>query len=331
MSASWDGTRVVGVGVDSSPGVADERADAALADALDGFPLPETLDDAGLVLLLPDTGYPHHPSTGAVTDPAVVRALAARIRRTADPDRVLVGVAGDGQVGDRRTAELLGYGAPAADPETAGRGAEAAEPGSRHRDGDDADATAPAVVAREDLDASERTVETHLGRVAVEVPALLEAATVVVVPSLRIAPDLRLAGASATLGRWLAGGRPSAPEAAAGAAAVGAAATVVDATTAYAGHPLATGVLFGGAATTAVDATAASLFGWDADDVPYLPPGAAAVPIEGVDADALRRSLPRKPSEESGEPGEAMATAYRAYARVTGDVVPPQFIGGDDA
>ncbi|MFC6784610.1 hypothetical protein ACFQFH_01660 [Halobaculum halobium] len=314
------------------------RGHAAIAEAVERLSLPDALDDAGLVLLLPDTGYPHHPSTGAVTDPTVVRALASHIRRTTGTERVLVGVAGDGQLSDGQIAELLGYGSPARDAAAAtGRGEDRGRDAKADRDADvggsASDGTVgnqlPGVIAREQCQTTDQTVETHLGPVDAAVPRVLEAATVVVVPSLRVAPDLRLAGAGAILGRWITGGAPTAREAAAGLAAVDPVGAVLDATTAYVGHPLATDTLLCGESAAALDATAASLFGWNTADVPFLSRESTAAPVTGIDTRELGRSLPDDPDDGPTGPTEAMATAYRTYARATGDVVPPQFLSDD--
>lgn len=313
MTAGPVGETVTGIELDAFD-------DEALGDAVASLlaPATEALGTTGTVLLLPDTGYPYHPSTGAVTNPDLVWALAAELRRSVDPDRVVVGVAGDGQVDDGKVAELLGY-------VSRGSNGEGATAAHGTRDG----TREVEVITRKGSETDDRSVQTHLGRVDAAVPDLFDEATVVVVPSLRVAPEVRLAGGLVTLGRWLCEGAPTAREAAA-AASFDPAMTLLDGTYAFVGHPLRTGVLLGGPSAPTLDATTASLLGWDTGDISYLPESAMAAGIDGIDTEELERSLPDRPSVGPTGPSDAMGTVYRMYAKATGDVVPPQFLPTDE-
>ena len=88
---------------------------ATLREALDASipDLDAVVGGANTVLLLPDTHYPFHFSTGLVTAPAVVRA-ACRLVRDAGAD-ALVGCTGGAHADPERCGRYLGYERLAAD------------------------------------------------------------------------------------------------------------------------------------------------------------------------------------------------------------------------
>jgi len=107
---------------------------------------------------------------------------------------------------------------------------------------------------------------------------------------------------------------------------------VIDATTAYGGEPVAANVLFAGT-PSAVDAVASSLLGrsLEADDALKTvreDEEPVSVESETVDFDRLRATIPDGDLPPPDSPHPAVSTAYRVYAAVAGDAVPPQLEGG---
>lgn len=262
--------------------------------------------DADRIAVVPDAHYPFHPSTGTVTDPAVVGALVAALERSFPGTDVAVAGSSD-HLGFERTVEYLGY--------------RSALEGARD----------VSTVDLADSTRVGRVVRAGEERVSVSLPTPLVDRTVIVAPSLRPTRAGPVAGAMRTLGRSLeaegdAGIEPETVVAAT--RAVDPAGALLDATTAYAGHPVAAGALLAGDCVP-VDAVAADLLGRDpaADAVLEAATGdeSLSVSVDGLAFDDLRSRL----SSGGGLPGSddphpAVGRAYRLYAALSGDAVPPQ-------
>jgi hypothetical protein len=267
-------------------------------------PAVEGLAAADRITLVPDAHYPFHPSTGMVTDPAVVGAILARLERRTDADVAVAG-ASDERGTFERTAAYLGY------PDLLER----------------FDA---ALVDLADEPATDEVVAVDGTSVAAAVPERLVETAAVVVPSLRPTEDGPVAGAMRTLAATVEcdADPDRAPVAA---TRIVDPVAVLDATTAYGGDPVATNAVFAGPAP-GVDAVATALLGRSREDDPALDPALEGEPVrlEGrdVDPDRLRARIPDGDLPPADDTHPAVSTAYRLYAAVAGDAVPPQLEGG---
>ncbi|SFB93766.1 protein of unknown function [Halobiforma haloterrestris] len=289
-----------------------DRFRPAVADLLEGV---EIAADADRVTILPDAHYPFHPSSGMVTDPAVVGAVAATIRREHPDAEVSVAGASDDRIDFDRTAAYLGY-------------REALERA-------DADAD---LVDLADGRRSLRTVSDGDRAVDLRIPERLVEGGVVPVPTLRPTEAGTVAGGMRAIARVVgSGGSTVAGPDEDPAAVVGAvrtidpAWTVVDAATTYGGRPHASDVLLAGP-TTAVDALGAVLLDRDlpADDAlsAALEGDDASITVSPIgdvpDLETLRERMPDGELPPADDTHPAVSVAYRLYAAVGDDAVPPQ-------
>jgi hypothetical protein len=268
-------------------------------------PALEALADADRITVVPDAHYPFHPSSGVVTDPAVVGSIVAHLERQTDAE-IAVASASDERIAFDRTAAYLGYASLL-----------------EHLD---------ATVV--DLTAESRTDDSCAidGRpISLSVPDRLAESRVVVVPSLRPTESGPVAGAMRTLGSLVeCDAAPSlAPVAAT--RVLDPAVAVLDATTVYGGSPVAANTLVAGPAP-AVDAVATSLLGRSIETDAALETvredeGPVAVEGSDVDFERLRDRIPAGGLPPADDAHPAVSAAYRVYAAVAGDAVPPQLEG----
>jgi uncharacterized protein (DUF362 family) len=268
-----------------------EAMRGAVGDLLAGA---TALERADRVVVLPDVHYPFHPSTGLVTNPTLVEALVDVLETEFRVGDVVVDCVASEMVAGDRAAGYLGY----------DRVANRTGAAVRYPDPD------PEAGGESDQGPSRRS----LGR-----------GTVVNVPSLRYDEDLGVAGGLANRARVAAGRLPTPEDVATWASGSGptAAVTLLDGTYAYVGEPRRPQVLLAGTKTARVDRTAASLLGVDPAGVPD---GEAAVPEVDPEVSQL---LDRSTVEDAG--GSALSSplvrrGYRLYARLAGDVVPPEVL-----
>ena len=268
-------------------------------------PSLEALADADRITLVPDAHYPFHPSSGMVTDPAVVGAMVALLESETAAEIAVAG-ASDDTISFDRTAEYLGYTSLL----------------------ERVDATLV------DLAAESRIEEDRLidgTSVALSIPERLVESAVVVVPSLRPTADGPVAGAMRTLAALVDSGVASELGPVAATRVIEPAAALVDGTTAYGGEPVAADVLFAGS-PSAVDAVASSLLGRSLEADTALKTARAdegPVSVAGdVDFGRLRDRIPDGDLPPPDDPHPAVTGAYRVYAAVAGDAVPPQLEGG---
>lgn len=265
-------------------------------------PRAASLADADRITLVPDAHYPFHPSSGVVTDPAVVGALVAYLERETN---AAVAVAGSSEyLSADRTGEYLDY--------------------DDVLDRFDASLFDPADTPRTD-----ETVRLGDQPVALAIPDRLASGTVISVPALRPTRDGPLAGGMRTLARHVECSIDGGVAAAAVAAVVDPELSVLDATIAYAGEPYAAETLFTGP-VAAIDAVGARLLDRSlADDeaFEYALGDADGIRVDGVDLVALRDRCPSGELPPPTDPHPAVSLAYRTYAAVSGDGVPPQLDG----
>ncbi|MEY7849674.1 DUF362 domain-containing protein [Natrarchaeobius sp. A-rgal3] len=269
-----------------------------------------SLEDAERIAVVPDVHYPFHPSTGMVTDPALVGALVARLERLEDAEIDVVG-ASDG-IDAERTAAYLGY----------------------------AD-----VLERFDarfLGVDDETSRTRIVRavgnraVPFEVPSRLLESAVVVVPTLRPSESGVIAGGMRTLAALGNETDDSDGRAVAATKVLEPALSILDATTAYGGTPHAANAIFAGSVAS-TDAVAASLLGRSIDDEPALSHAledGVTIDVERVgpgagdlDVDSIGDRLSGGELPATGEMHPAVTAAYRLYAAAGRDAVPPQLEG----
>ncbi|SEV82465.1 DUF362 domain-containing protein [Natrinema salifodinae] len=312
MSADADRIRAAGVDAADRRGGwnpdVDARMDALESPVRDVFEAAvESVAGAERITVVPDAHYPFHPSSGMVTDPAVVGSIVARLERRTDADVAVAG-ASDERISFDRTAAYLGY----------------ADLLERF------DAT---LVDLADDDRVDEICNVDGSPVSVSVPTRLVDDAVIPVPSLRPTESGPVAGAMRTLASLVDCADEPERVPVAATRAVEPAVAVLDATTAYGGDPVAADALFAGGAP-AVDAVATSLLGRSLDGDPALElargPDAEPVAVEGtgIDFDRLRERLPDGDVPPADDPHPAVTTAYRVYAAVAGDAVPPQLEGG---
>lgn len=270
-----------------------------------------TLSAADRLTLVPDTHYPFHPSSGMVTDPAVVAALVDHLERRTSADVAVAG-ASDDRIAFDRTADYLGY------PSIL-------------------ESTDASVVDLTEESQRNRVVSVDGERVSLTVPERLLESTVVVVPTLRPTRNGPVAGGMRTLERFVSSVDESELTALTATRAVEPVLTVLDATTAYGGDPVAADTLLAGP-TPQVDALASSLLERSIADDPALenafgvsvPSISVETPNDGVsvDVDSLRQQLPKGELPPADDMHPAVTAAYRLYATVAGDAVPPQLEQG---
>lgn len=264
----------------------------------------EAIQAAERVVVLPDARYPHHPSTGMVTDPDVVGAVL-RALEAVDGDRpTTVAIAAADGIDDTQVGRYLGY--------------------------DDVAANAGARLSSlSDEPSVDRTVTAGARTVDVSIPRLLDEALVLNVPTLRLARRTAIAGAMVNLARTTTYADVSAGLGiAAGTSALSPAVTVLDGTYAFAGDPYELRVLLASGDPVAIDHAIVSMFGLDLADESYLRvAGNGTSPeVAGVSIADLATELPEGTMPDRGDAHPLLRVGYRAYARISGDAVPPQLM-----
>ncbi len=284
---------------------ADADADgvrARLSELFDAIPV----DTEGTVSLLVDAHYPFHPSTGLVTNPLVTEAAIEVLQ-----DRgasVTLWCPSGGQFTSQQCVSYLGY------------------DGVLDRTGVD-------LVDPDLVETVTRTVAVGSETVELSLAAPLVSETVVAVPTLR-----REGSGATTTGveltaRSALGHEPTTDEIAAVAAACPPDVTVLDGTYAFAGRPCSPRVLLAGAEAPAVDRVAVWLVGGAIEETYLDAWGVESEPptVDGVDLTALRETI-EQPGDDTftKPPSRAVEYGYRLYTRVSGDLVPPQFLPESD-
>jgi uncharacterized protein (DUF362 family) len=263
------------------------------------------------VVVVPDAFYPHHESTGLVTNLDVVESLCAEVAALVDDVVVVPAVAEDTARGT--VPELLGYG--------------------------DLDAGSNVSVrAAADCRSVDQTVGLADGaadtkRATVTLPRPLVDHPVVPVPTLRNSPGDVHAGTMRTLELLADHPADDDPDrrwryAAAVHDHVDPHFAVLDGTYAYAGRPHRARFLAAGTDLVALDGLGAFLLDLDRGDCPALRDrgwDGGYQYVEGFSTDALRQELPNERPPAPDEEG-LMEKGYRLYARLSGDALPPQVL-----
>ncbi len=199
-------------------------------------PTLETLarSEPDRITIVPDAHYPFHPSTGMVTDPAVVGALVSQLEDRLDAEIAVAG-ATDEIIDFDRTAEYLGYSSLL----------------------ERFDAT---TVDLADEQRSDTQREVDGWSVTVSVPNRLLEGEVISVPTLRPTEAGPIAGGMHRLAEFIDSTGDDTLAAVAATRAIDPAVSILDATVAYGDEPYAADALFAGTAP-AVDALGTSLLG----------------------------------------------------------------------
>lgn len=272
------------------PDLDAEAIDRGLEDLLGNR--TARLERADRVLLLPDTHYPHHPSTGLVTNPAVVGALAGLLDTT-----VGIGVPEGARIDAGRVGRYLGYEAVAART-----GAEIVDLGAATR--------------------VERRVRFVDGTRSVAVPEPLLQDTLIVVPTARRDRRFGVAAGMVTLGRAVTA-EPARADMIAALRLCWPALGILDATYTYTDEPRRSRILAAGDDVVTLSCRAAQLVDVDPVDVSHLQPRRSPPSLRGALAG---RGTPDPNTDGDG----LMDRGYRAYARLTGDLLPPQMLPRGD-
>lgn len=288
-------TRVVGTRFDQLDPMSLSEGIRRVTDTLRSH-----LGDAGDVVLVPDAHYPYHPSTGMVTDPDVVFALAACLRDHLPDSDCVVGLRSSEVVDTDRTATYLGYES-------------------------NVDSETSRVITLDAANRETTTVETEAG--TIELPSILVENEVVAVPSARYGAGTTLRGGLATIA-VAAGANPADETSVRGAyEATTPVRSVVDATRTFTGEPYRACTLLAGTDVGGVDSVLARLLALDEDDAPGLPAltgSSSRVTVEGVDIEALSDELPAGSLPDSNDPHPLVQAGYQVYTAASGDVFPPQ-------
>ncbi len=272
-----------------------ERRVLAIKPALRELATTGVFDEIGdRLTLIPDVHYPFHPSSGMVTDPAVVAALIEVL----DADAITVAGVSDPHIDLERCWSYLGWEGIS--------------------------------TSRVDLGTSPTTSgEVRLGDelVSVAVPEILLETSVVPVPTLRPTREGPVAGALRTLALGVGDGEPTDEVIAATTRLVDPVCTLLDSTVAFAGEPAATGALLAGD-PVAVDAVAATVLELaPADDRAIAlscEEDRLSVSVSGIELADLRTALPSGSLPPATETHPIVPAAYRIYAATSGDAIPPQ-------
>ena len=267
----------------------------------------DSLESGGDVVLLPDAHYPFHPTTGLVTNPEFVEAVVTELAADFEVGSVSIALPSTQWVDAERVGRFLGY---------------------------DGIATALDVdlVRLDDADRTEETVHLTKESVDLQLPEILADATLVAIPTLRHDAEFRVAAGMFTLAQAV-DEDPTVATLMAAARALDPEVTLLDGTYTYTGEPRKSAFLLACDDVVAMENAAARLLDLEREDVPHLDtydgerrqPGA----LKGVSLRALAEGLPNKKPKTRESEGP-MGMGYRLYAKVAGDAVPPQFIGGSD-
>lgn len=242
------------------------------------------------VLVVPDTHYPYHPSTGLVTNPTVVHELVDLL-----DGEVAIGISGSASVDVARVGRYLGY--------------------ERVADNQGIE-----LVDLDDSANAERKIRLVGRTVNIEVPEPLLDSEVVAVPTARQSTEYGFAGGMITLARATVGA-PSRDAVLATIRTCWPALTIVDATLTYADGPQRTGQILASEDIVAASRAAAELLDFSPEDAPHLVP-------DTVGQSAVESLLQRTPDGSSSD-DSVMESGYRLYADLTGDLVPPQMLSGE--
>lgn len=285
--------------------LAPEAMRTAVGSLLENY--REALESGEDVVLLPDAHYPFHPTTGLVTNPELVEAVVAELAADFDVGRVSIALPSTQWVDAGRVGTFLGYEGIA--------------------EAFDAD-----LVHLDDGERADETVHLTKESVDLSIPAVLADATLVAIPTLRHDAEFDVAAGMFTLAQALAE-KPTTATLVAAARALDPDVTILDGTYTYTGEPRKSGFLLAADDVVAMENAAARLLELEREDVAHLDtydgerrqPGA----VRGVSLRALADGLPNERPKTRDSEGP-MGMGYRLYAKVAGDAVPPQFIGGSD-
>ncbi|WP_225317792.1 MULTISPECIES: DUF362 domain-containing protein [Haloferax] len=256
-------------------------------------------------MVLPDSHYPHHPTTGMVTHPAVVAGVVDGLREIGI-ESITIAIASGRHATGTQCANYLGYESLA----------------------EELDVETLVLDEAEQVDI---TATVNGQRVPGLMPKALRDHPIVNVPTARYGLKTPFAAAVANLARPCSVAERPAIELAVAAKATDVPVTVVDAIYTYTGVPNATGLLLDGEGVVDVDIAVATLFGVNPESEEYLRILSQGAPaeclVEGVSLADVRAELPFRPRPKSDKPHHLVTEAYKLYTRVSGDAFPPQLLG----
>ena len=256
-------------------------------------------DEGSRILVVPDVHYPHHASTGLVTNPDVVEAFVELADAETGP-RVesAIGISSSEFIEAARVSRYLRYDTVA-------------------------DRTGADLVDLDAAESEEMTVSFVDGSVILDVPVPLSRDVVVPVPTLRSSPRYGLASGMVTLARAVTES-PTREAILATVRIVWPSLSILDSTYAYDGSPRKMDLLLASDDVVALSEAAADRIGIEPTDVLHLAPDRSPPTLTRTVDSAFG-------GDESVAGDDAMARGYRLYARLADDLVPPQMISGGDS
>lgn len=246
------------------------------------------------VVIIPDLHYPYHASTGAVTHPETVAGIVEWASERVD--RVELAAVATRWRDASTVHRYVGY--------------------DKALDGLEVDRFDPATARQ-----ITRSVSIAERETVVTVPEHWQD-HVIVVPTLRAGEERSLVGTLDRLAATALGRDPTWDETI-GYGAVLNPIGFLDAVYTFAGKPDRTGIMMAGDGAT-LDRIAGDLLGLSPGSIPARTLRPTSPDLRGIDLDAVRSRLPAGTDRSGSSP--FMAAGYRAYAKISGDHVPPQIL-----
>lgn len=261
-------------------------------------------DTANDIVVIPDTHYPFHPSTGLVTNPDLIRAVLCELNALTNGCRLSIGCASADAESVDRIAQYLNY-----------------EGIANEFDADLIDLHAVRRVRH-----SQTTADTSC---EVEMPQLMDDGTVINIPTLRIDSGKKPTTEMANLTRATDVSGNDSENLTFVSRLCSPVLTILDGTYTYTGHPHKSEFLLTAKDFGAIEESTRELLDINTRktlNVHDSEPMNITYELVGTTVDELANSLPNSASDKSILSEDMMAKAYRLYARLSGDAVPPQFL-----
>ncbi|WP_255196465.1 DUF362 domain-containing protein [Halorarius litoreus] len=250
-------------------------------------------DPGGRVLLIPDAHYPYHPSTGQVTNPEVIEQLIDMLE--AD---VVIGLSGSEYIDAERVGRYLGY-----------------ERLSTR--------TGCSLINLDYQPRIQKQLRVVGGSVDLAVPEPLVSDAVVVVPTMRSSQTFGVAAGMVTLARAVTD-TPNRQTILATTRCCWPDFTLLDGTFAYAETPQKRCILLASEDIVALGR-------WAADALGVKRSAASHLESRSMPPSLRRRFSEAVSRHRADGTADPLTNLYRSYARISGDLLPPQMIPHEDS
>ena len=289
--------RVVGHRLD---GVDEETIRTAIRRSLEKLRV-EIEPEADLVVI-PDAHYPYHPTTGLVTNPDLVRAVVAELDSWHSGS---ISIAGASEEFDwvEQIAEFLDYTQIAADV-----GVE--------------------LVDLRLSDTVTRRLPDRAPVAEVSLPRPMAEGTIINLPTLCVDASGTRISVVANLARPMARTEEPVDHSDTVSQVCPPGLTILDGTFVYTGRPQRAEFVLSAVDPAPIDLVVREVLGLTATKapIPHGGDGEVTLDLDGGTVADLEVSAPDGDEAEPVLPERSMARAYRLYARLCGDAVPPQFL-----